>query len=230
MFQLRCFFILVCAVFAAHAQDPDPAIFQTWYLYSQDGDLGETQYYYGEDVPQITINNDFSYTATDNCWDISGNFNYLEGDTTFPFYLENVGFEEACVLGGNTNRTLSVYFQYPEPLASYMNEGTYTELHLLLTFKPGFGLTFRNQITLSVADNHLEQIVVFPNPACESISISGVSAPIDAVRILNNAGCVVQEFTAAGLSNLDVSQLATGLYFLSITSEGTTTIRKFLKQ
>jgi hypothetical protein len=43
--------------------EPDPAIFQTWYLYESGVDLGGSQSYYGADVPRITITPDFTFTG-----------------------------------------------------------------------------------------------------------------------------------------------------------------------
>ena len=63
-----------------HAQDPDPRLFQTWYLYATEIDLGDTDNYFGEDVPVMTISPDLSFVASENCWEYEGDFSYESED------------------------------------------------------------------------------------------------------------------------------------------------------
>lgn len=220
---------LFIGIFSANAQDPNPELFQTWYLYYDVVDLEEPQYHYGEDVPQMTINEDFSFTAIDSCWDISGNFEYLEGDTGYDFFLDTINFEEDCTLGGSNGYILKLLYESPSPLGGYLFEDGNTK-ELYLEYGPGFGLGFRNQVTLSVPKQQRQEITIFPNPANDRISISGLQNPVDEVQVLNVTGSLIKSFNFKNGDFYDVSELNQGVYFLKITSAGTTSIKKLVKR
>ena len=67
---------------------------------------------------------------------------------------------------------------------------------------------------------------IFPNPAREGISLN---IPIHSVSIFDITGRVVKMYTQE-TSRLDISELATGVYFLKgISPEGKTLVKKFVK-
>lgn len=211
-------------------ENPSPELFQTWYLYATYVDLGDTQYYYGEDVPQMTIYEDFSFTAIDNCWELSGNFDFIGDNFYYDFSLETLNFEEACVLGGSEGFILKLLYESSYPLGCYLYEGGPTS-RLDMEYGASFGHSFRNRITtLSVADQQLQEIKVFPNPAKDKISISGLQNPVEELQIYDVTGGLVKTFNAISGSTYDVSEVSPGIYFLKISSGGTTSMRKLVKR
>ena len=85
--------------------------------------------------------------------------------------------------------------------------------------------------TLNVdAPNFEGSVRVFPNPATTLLNVSA-SENIEAVKILNQLGQVVFEKKNTGNSaQIDVSQLATGAYFVQLFSNKANTTKKFIKQ
>lgn len=85
--------------------------------------------------------------------------------------------------------------------------------------------------TLNVdAPNFEGYVRVFPNPATTLLNVSA-SENIEAVKILNQLGQVVFEKKNTGNSaQIDVSQLATGAYFVQLFSNKANTTKKFIKQ
>ncbi len=71
---------------------------------------------------------------------------------------------------------------------------------------------------------------VYPNPASVNLNISSKQT-MNRIWVMNNLGNTVLEAVANSTqAQLDISRLNTGLYFIKIETEGTMTIRKFLKQ
>jgi hypothetical protein len=72
---------------------------------------------------------------------------------------------------------------------------------------------------------------VYPNPASNVVNIENTGS-IDAVNIIDINGRVVKKQIFAGETNiqLDVSELASGIYIMNIISEGNVTAKKIVKQ
>jgi hypothetical protein len=76
-------------------------------------------------------------------------------------------------------------------------------------------------------------ILVYPNPASSQLTISSAQSAINAVRLDNILGqtLIVKNYAdgVAGLKeNIDVSNLPSGIYFITITSGNTTSTGKIL--
>jgi Secretion system C-terminal sorting domain len=89
------------------------------------------------------------------------------------------------------------------------------------------------QTTLSITDNSLDNLVVlFPNPAKDIINIS-------LANTLNTATTNIYDVTGklilnknlnSAESQIDISQLQTGIYFIKIKTENASTTKRFIKQ
>lgn len=82
---------------------------------------------------------------------------------------------------------------------------------------------------VSVEDSRFTQLRVFPNPANERVSLSGLPAG-SLIRVQNMQGQVVFSSTAAQaeLLQLEISDWQSGLYQISIYSDGKTASRKLM--
>ena len=91
------------------------------------------------------------------------------------------------------------------------------------------------QILSSVSEAEFEQgIKLFPNPASEQLTIE-MNLEIEAVQLTNILGqsLDLRRFSTAWDSNriqLDVSDLVSGIYFLTFTSEGSTWTTEFIRK
>jgi hypothetical protein len=206
---------------------PDPELFQTWYLYSEFADLGGTQYFYGPDVPQITINEDLSFTAIDNCWEISGDFEYIE-DSSYDFALLTKNYQEDCVLGGSNGYLLKTVLIENYPVGGFLISGATSELELHAAAY--FGLGFKNEITLATPENNIDAIRLSPNPATNVVAIHGLEGNKYHIALYNISGSLVRELHGEGDAPIDLSYIKEGLYFAEITSEGRTTVKKLIKR
>ncbi|MDI1257197.1 MAG: T9SS type A sorting domain-containing protein [Flavobacterium sp.] len=83
---------------------------------------------------------------------------------------------------------------------------------------------------LEIADNSLDNISIYPNPAKDHLLIGNLpNTMIDSVAITDINGRLVTENTKF-LGLVDVSGLREGIYFLQIYSGDKTSYRKFIKQ
>jgi len=91
-------------------------------------------------------------------------------------------------------------------------------------------------ITGQQADNNLSSLVIYPNPANESITIRLLkNHPALGLMITNGSGQVVYRASLAAdrlrsLLTLDLRQLAAGFYQLTLRGNGTDVTLKFIKQ
>jgi hypothetical protein len=121
------------------------------------------------------------------------------------------------------------------------NYNTITTLNVLWAIGPGTSvgvqhstkgtatLTFSN--VAGVQSPTIESLVVYPVPASSSITIGNKAGLlIDTVKIFDINARLVKELnpaTAAATTNVDISSLGTGTYFMEITGNGNKTVKKF---
>ena len=109
----------------------------------------------------------------------------------------------------------------------------------LKSFNADFGTNIVHQFTIGSAQStssntHPMQWEIFPNPTKERILIEGFSDDKTQISVLNNLGerVIKTENIQAGFTskNIDLSKLSKGIYFVEISNNKTTTIKKVVKQ
>ena len=71
-------------------------------------------------------------------------------------------------------------------------------------------------------------IELYPNPAHEFISIQG--SEINYTEILNSAGHRIRVLDTENLSQIDISELSSGLYLTVIHHNGSISTKRFIKK
>ena len=83
---------------------------------------------------------------------------------------------------------------------------------------------------LGVNDQSIEGLAMYPNPTKDVLNLFAIT-PITEVKIVNVLGQVLLSKTSnASITQMDVSSLAKGNYFISVTSENNTKVLQFLKK
>jgi hypothetical protein len=109
----------------------------------------------------------------------------------------------------------------------------------LKSFNADFGTNIVHQFTVgsaqSISSNtHPIKWEIFPNPTKDKILIEGFSDEKTQIFVLNNLGerVIKTENIQAGFisKNIDLSRLSKGIYFVEISNNKTTTIKKVVKQ
>ena len=89
--------------------------------------------------------------------------------------------------------------------------------------------TFTVDGILGINEQSIEGLVMYPNPTKDVLNLFA-NTPITDVKIVNVLGQVLLNKTSnTSISQIDVSSLATGNYFISVTSENRTKVLQFLK-
>jgi hypothetical protein len=209
--------------------DPDPLIFQTWYLYSTSVDQGDPNYYYGADVPQMTIFPDFSFTAIDNCWAISGNFEYTEEGIHLDFGLITLNYTKDCILGGSTGYVLELIYEVTDTV-NCLIWGDIGNSELIIETYAYFNHHFKNTITLSVPEQQLQKSYITPNPVSDIFSINTSNPDIDSILIYTIDGVLVKDVITLDEIRIDISEFSTGIYFAKIISGNHSVVKKIIKE
>ena len=206
----------ITAYFTNQPIEPDPLIFQTWYLYEVGVDLGGSQILYGPDVPRITIAPDFTFTGVNGAVNFDGNFIYGENFVVdFKLVLENLS-------DPNTGIPDLIDFL---PLSCYVE----TENFLIESF-PGFYSAFRNTITLGSPQFNKQTVIIYPNPVQDKLVLKSSINDFDSVSIIDFNGRLIMTVSTTNLNEIDVSNLNAGIYFLKIESSNGISVKKFIKE
>ena len=79
--------------------------------------------------------------------------------------------------------------------------------------------------TNTISEN--KTISIFPNPTQDNLYIVSKELEINHIRLFSSEGKFIKEYISD--SEIDVSFLSRGLYFIELTSEGKTLVEKFVK-
>ena len=87
---------------------------------------------------------------------------------------------------------------------------------------------FQYSKIISVHNEPFEDVLIYPNPAQNHIVFRGLKEVNYDVKIINNLGLVVKDVTIKS-SQLDISELSAGIYFLSIETHNQRIIKRIVK-
>ena len=216
------------------AQEPDPDIFQNWFLYGTYY-VGSTDYIVDEIKPPIQpsflLDQTLGFSGVGACNTFTGTFSY---DAVGDFFTVATFDATSIDCGHPIHADFEMtYFGYFLPTNNYYyyyhieaegNGGQWFFLDVGLIQ----GIVFRNA-ELVVTENLKQSIKLFPNPVSQTLFITSEGSPVEHISIYAISGKrIISE--AASTNQLDVSGLKAGLYFAEIaTSEGKS-IQKFIKK
>lgn len=208
--------------------DPNPLLFQTWYLYQVDVDLGDPVFYNGPNPPQITINEDLTYTGIEGCMIISGNFIHEEGVyTEFILQPQNYTQDITNCPPGPVGYAL---YDLLDPIDLHCDIFQDNGIdYFQYESYPGFISYFRNILILSAPENNITKLTVYPNPANEKLIIESWGNDLEAISISDVNGRNVISIFDVDSNEINVSTLKAGLYFIKIVSSKGNITRKFIK-
>ncbi|RFN58924.1 T9SS type A sorting domain-containing protein [Marixanthomonas ophiurae] len=227
-------FIALLIGFTSISQEPDPDLYQTWYLYSYEYDLGD--YILVTEIepaisPNLIIEENLDFFGNGACNAYNGNFIYdATAETLTP---EN--FVQSllnCDYQSHTDFELD-YFGFFSPDVPFeytidTNPNNPNNQTLILSPAPGFFLIYSNT-QLSVSENEITSFKIYPNPVSETLFISSENNTIENISVFSINGQVVLS-EKSNTNQLDVSTLSNGLYFVEIASGNGTSIQKFIKK
>ena len=212
------------------AQDPD--IFQTWYLTDYIQDLGGEFDVSDVDppiVPSLTISTTLDFTGVGACNTFSGTFTY---DSVHDlFYTQTFSStNRACEYQSHTDFEVNYfsYFDGPGYEVFYAIENG-SSGEQLLYMDIGNSILNLSNVQLSNPSFDLDRILVYPNPTSEVLFISSEGAAVQTIAIYDPLGQLIREQTGE-VTQVDVSALPQGVYFMEINFDDGKTVQKFIKK
>lgn len=228
---MKHFLLLISLVFSVNcfAQEPDPDLFQTWYLesfYVSDGAPNTivVSEIHPSISPTLVIDSDFQFTGMAACNSYSGNFNPdgPDGFTTEELLMTDM----YCGVEAHTSFEDS-FFNYLQFSAGYYIETYEDGLKLHLQTQIFGSGTFTNN-PLNTSNFEFTEFEIFPNPATDKIKIKSQDV-ITKVEVYSLEGKKMLTFNSQS-EDLTISKLPSGIYILKIFSEGSSLNKRFIKK
>jgi len=86
-------------------------------------------------------------------------------------------------------------------------------------------------IVPGIKGNDIQSVMLYPNPATSTLTIKRKSTTNAMVELYSNSGVIVNSFEMnEAIKEISVSDLNSGVYFIRIIENETTTIQRFIKQ
>ena len=114
----------------------------------------------------------------------------------------------------------------------YVPTGT-TQSYIDAGWEVYFSAIEEVEVSLSTEDfnNDFDQITAYPNPMLNELQLAGKTENIQAIKIFNVNGTLVKEILGSSLTNtIAVDYLSSGVYFLKLLGEQSSTTLKVIKQ
>ena len=220
--------IIFLTAFSVHAQNPNPDLFQTWYLsFVQSSDLGtpnEVSEIEPEITPTLTILENFEFYGEGACNTFSGVFDSLDSGN-----LETIDYSytnEVC--------NVQVHNFFESEFFSFMSGGGFYEITqvenglVLAIMNPIFGEAIFKNFNLSTNNFELTAIQIYPNPSSDRIFVKSNHSMIEKIEIYNAIG-QLNKSVVSDFNSLDISDLLVGVYSLKIYTDNGVLSKKIIK-
>ena len=228
--------LLLLGIFIAlqsFAQNPDPELFKTWDLYSIEIDFGGTLYVADIDppiFPYLTINQDLSFEGYGACNSFSGNYEHNANENKVrPINYTDTTYNCETQFLNDFETVYFDFFSIEDDYGYVFYTDTSDNLrHMHYTNNPfGVILDFVAR-PLSMDEYEFLSIEIYPNPVTDQLFIKSNIDRIDKISVYSISGKRIMQHASIDEA-IDVTGLATGMYFLEVmTSEGRS-VEKFMK-
>lgn len=226
----KLFFILIVfSTFNSFSQDPNPDLFQTWYLNSVQASDLDPPYEVSEIEPTITpnlvIDENYNFNGQGACNTFSGIYN-------FPF--EGI-IETSNYSSTNDNCSVEVHNSFENAYFFFLGSVGFYEITqegdgLVLTMgNVIFGEAIFRNFQLSTNEFNLNNIQVYPNPTNSLLFIKAQNNNIEKIEIYNSFG-QLNLTKGNDFQNIDVSHLSSGIYIMKIFTENGHINKKIIKK
>ena len=226
---MKYIFLLLSIIYSSHslAQDPDPTLFQTWYVYyfEDDGYMVEVSLINPPISPYITISENLNFVGEGACNSFNGTYS-----SPYPGGLKAIQFNETGDDCGvqNHNNFESHYFGLIGTGSDYeiTQDGSG---HILELSTPLMVYAEFRSYPLSLSEFDFDVIKIYPNPSSSKFFIQTKNNQTTKIELFNLLGVSIPLETDK-TNSIDISDLASGIYLLRIFTEQGSTVKKMIKQ
>ena len=225
--KMKYLILFISLIYSAEFFAQDPDLVQTWYL--QELFYIDPQYYYIDEIdpsinPFITISANLYFEGQGACNTFNGNYTQpVNGEVT------TVSFNNST-----TNCDFPVHNSFEDSYFGFMSDWWYYYIEddgigqRLTIYQPLDPYAIFTNYPLSVSDNEITDIAIYPNPTNAIINITSQQDSILGIQVFDLLGnSILSQNT--NLETVDISDLDTGIYLIKISTEQKSTIKKIIK-
>ena len=226
---MKHLFLLILAIFSINcfAQQPNPNLFQTWYLHSVQASDGDKNYIVSEInpaiTPYLTILENFNFTGLGACNSFEGTFNFFAANSMSTTQFSNTTAD--C--GSQIQNDFESSYFYSMKSAVYYSIATEENGMVLFIGTPPFGQIVFKNYKLNTLNPDLNPIEVYTNPTTSMIHIKSQNTVITKIELFNSNGQNIKTINN-NFETINTTDLSSGIYIMKIYTEFGTLNKKIL--
>ena len=220
VFSINCF-----------PQEPNPDLFQTWYLHSIDaGDAEPIPAYIISEIeppisPTLIFMEDLTFNGVAACNTFTGNLSLLNSSQLntqqYSFTTDDCGVQIH-------NNFESEYSEFIQTMIAYSVYSVNSGMGLTIDTAIFGYATFRNH-PLNVTEHELQKIEIYPNPTNSIIHLKSQNNQIIKIEIFNSLGQSIKR-TEKNFDTINISDLSNGIYIIKLFTEFGIVNKKIIKE
>jgi heat shock protein HslJ len=226
MKHLLLLILTICSINCI-AQEPNPNLFQTWYLYSVQISDNSKNYIVSEInpaiTPYLTILENLNFSGKGACNTFGGTFNLFNTNLVNTTLFSNTT-DDCC--SEIQNDFESSYFDSMK-MANYYWINTEEKGMSLFIGTPPFGSIVFKNFKLNTLNLDLNPIEVYTNPTTSMIHIISQNTVISKIELFNSNGQNIKTIND-NFETINSTDLSSGIYILKIYTEFGTLNKKIL--
>lgn len=226
MKHLLLLILTICSINCI-AQEPNPNLFQTWYLYSVQISDNSKNYIVSEInpaiTPYLTILENLNFSGKGACNTFGGTFNLFNTNLVNTTLFSNTT-DDCC--SEIQNDFESSYFDSMK-MANYYWINTEEKGMSLFIGTPPFGSIVFKNFKLNTLNLNLNPIEVYTNPTTSMIHIISQNTVISKIELFNSNGQNIKTIND-NFETINSTDLSSGIYILKIYTEFGTLNKKIL--
>ncbi|WP_406683744.1 T9SS type A sorting domain-containing protein [Seonamhaeicola sp. MEBiC1930] len=222
--------LIICSI-KCFTQEPNPDLFQTWYMYSFLANDGSEKPYEFNGIenpitPFLVIMENLTFQGSGACNTFDGTFKLSIHDV-----LETDQFSNStndCSIDTH-NLFEDEYFSFFQLASGYSITSEVNGMVLTINTADFGQAVYKNFTTLDTSDFNLSKIKIYPNPSKSIIYVKSQNTSITKIELHNSYGqnlkTINNKFKTIEISDLDI-----GIYLMKIFTEFGTLNKKIIKK
>jgi len=227
---MKSFTVLFSALYSlsCFSQEPDPQLFQTWYLSQIVGDFSPS-FNVSEIVPAITptltISNDLNFTGEGACNSFNGSFTNV---TSYSFETTLFSSTELICSTQTHNLFELNYFDFLQSTLYYQIYPQGQGYILTLTHPLMAQEIFQN-FPLKTSEFDSDKITIYPNPTDSTVFLNLEQLVVSKIQVVNSIGQNVMTIKN-DFESINIGDLNSGIYILKIETDLGPIIKKIVRK
>jgi len=226
---MKQLFLLILAIWSINcfAQEPNPNLFQTWYLHSVQASDGDKNYIVSEInpaiAPYLTILKNLNFSGKGACNSFGGTFNLFETNSINTTQFSNT--TDDC--GSKIQNDFENSYFLSMKMAIYYSITTEEKGMVLYIGTPPFGSIVFKNFKLNTLNPDLNPIEVYTHPTTAMIHIKSQNRIITKIELFNSNGQNIKTINN-NFETINSTDLSSGVYIMKIYTELGTLNKKIL--